>query len=288
MIEVEENVDDLKGLCEGVGHGVPFTVESELCSGKLRIVVTCTGMSIGSLDLNVSVSIELVALKVGELISVIGLYGTLCLVIEGNGGSLTNNVKSELSELLSLSAVPSVGSGNVECLNVLAVLISNYVYGSTALCVNSGALVALLELRIYDSGKKLISNFFLSYFILVDGLFGRNNLVHTAESVTECNVIKVVTCALTLGVTVEVERTDLVGVDEHTVGKVANVLTVDVIINRHHIAVRKLDENYNVKPTGPLATLGESKSGESGTVETCDINGSLAIRGNGHDFKDTN
>ena len=157
MIEVKKDVDNLKGLCEGVGHGVPLTVENEICAGKLRIGVTCERMVSGSLDLNVSVSLELVTCKVLEGVSIVGLYSTLNLVIEGDLSSLLGavNVESELSELLSLVACPSVGSGNVECLNKSEILSCKNVLRSTALLVNLGALITLLELRIYDSLKRI-------------------------------------------------------------------------------------------------------------------------------------
>ena len=85
MVEVEEDIDDYDRLIEGDLHVVPLAVHHEISAGKLGIVVTGKRMVGRSLDLNVSVSYEGVALKVLEGVAAVAgalvlVYSTACKI----------------------------------------------------------------------------------------------------------------------------------------------------------------------------------------------------------------
>ena len=280
MIEVEEDVDDLKRSLEGVGHGVPLAIKDKVCAGKLRIIIACKRMSDGSLNLNVCISMELLALKIGELVSFVLLYGTVDLIIEGDRLSLLGTVggNSELGELLALVAYPRSSFGEVQTLNVLAVLVSNYEYGSTGVNVVCIGLIPLLDLVGSNSLKDLVSNVVLCDLFLVEGLFSGSNLSHTLVGVTEEEVLELE--ALTLvGSTVDVERVDLMGPDYEVCMESLEERTVDVVLYGDGVVLVKVHYNNNVNPTGPAVLAGDSDRAEICTVVTGETYGSSALGG---------
>ena len=132
---------------------------------------------------------QLRAVEIGEGESVVLLYGTLDLIIEGDRGNCGTflfavDSESELSEeLLGFLTGPCNCSGEVECLYGLTVLVSENVYGSTTLCEEVGGgvrtgvgLVALLDLGSYDSLKSLRLNVSYVDNLSVEGLFCELNL----------------------------------------------------------------------------------------------------------------
>ena len=284
VIEVEEHVGDCKSLGEGVGHGVPLTVEDEISTGKLGIVVTCERMVAGSLNLNVSVSLEEVTLKVLEGIAAVSgalvlVYSTFYLVYEGEAGSRLGaiNVYSELGELLALVAYPRSSLGEVYAGNLSAVHISLNEYGSTVVAVVSLGLVPLLDLVGNYGLKNRAGNGFLSNLLSVEGLFHDGCVVEATYGVTEVEVRKDVTVALGVGSTVNVERADVVGPDNHVSLYVSEVLAVDVVVKRYGVIRLKLYLDNNVHLAGPTVGTGHSPVAESCAVVTGDLNGSIGI-----------
>ena len=123
-------------------------------------------MILGSLYLNVSICLELVTLKVGELESVIGLYSTLDDVVEGNlsyerARLLAVDSKSELGEVSLLCTGPRNATGEVKCfyLSTITTLSDNVSRSTTLIEVTGGrtcsgiCLVTLLDLRSNDCLK---------------------------------------------------------------------------------------------------------------------------------------
>ena len=181
VVEVEEHVGDFKRSCEGVGHGVPFTVENEISAGKLGVVVTRERMIAGSLNLNVSVSGKYVTFKVLEVVAAFCLtlvlvYSTFYLVYEGEACSLLGaiNVYSELGELFALVAYPRSSLGEVYAGNLSAVHISLYEYGSTLVAVVCRGLVPLLNLVGNYGLKNGAGNLLLSDLFSIEGSLGLN------------------------------------------------------------------------------------------------------------------
>ena len=271
VVEVKKDIDDDKGLIEGIGDGVPLTVEDEISAGKLGIVVTCKRMIGSSLNLNVSISGEGVALKILEGVSVVGLYGTVDLIVEGEAdGSGTRLVltvysESELGEVYGLGG-PLISSGDVECLYFFAILaVSKNVYRSTTLYVGSRGLVTLLDLGSYDGLKRLRLNVCCVENRVVEGSF---RLLCTGCGVAEVEVTNLVSFTCTCVSTTDVHRVDLVGMDNHVSGDVLEELTVDVVINRDLVVSSKLNLDSYVDPAGPAVLAGDSDGAKGCTVVT--------------------
>ena len=266
MIEVEEDVGELKGLIEGDGNIVPLAVKDEVGAGKLGIVVTCKRMVSSSLDLNVSVSLELITLKVGEGVTTVAgakvlIYSTVDLVGEGEAGNLRTglflvvDLYSELRELLGLVAYPRSSLGEVYAGNLFAVLVSLYEYGSTVSAVVSLGLIPLLNLVGNNSLKNSACNVFLSDLFGVEGLNIGNEVACYA---TEYDIVKLDTGVESVGPTVDVYGSYVVRVDSHRAAEGLNVCAVDVVVKSDLVVIGKSDNDVNLEPLGPTVSYGNS------------------------------
>ena len=304
MIEVKKNVEYLKSLGTKVdGHGVPCAIKDKVCAGKLGIVVTSERMSTVGLNLNVSISNELVTLKVLEGVAAVTgtlvfVYSTLNNVVEGDLGDvctglLAVNRESELGELFSLIAYPRSSLGEVQALGGGAVgMLSNYISGSTVVAIVCLGLIPLLDLVTNDGLEVRVLNVLLSDLVVLEGiikilrLFGSIGSISagilgsdtgndlTAGGVTENHIVESEATAKTVGITEEVCGCDLAGNNSVVDSFTSLILAVDIVVSGNGVVRVHYKSDLNINPTGEAVCI--NLKGIEGTVVPTNEGNSLS------------